>query len=443
MYIGPQYDDAGLGRTRSQLVWFNDDPCDAGAIARQASLMNGRAVLLGNPNGVCSPSLMYDMFRATNATVVATIDASPVPTYGGILMDDVYGRRRHPGGMLFVRFHLDSDMANVLTRTVSDSNAASVVIEVTPDYNVWLDVIASWWYIVFVQVLPAIYYGTCSVLAVFYLYRHICFAISEPDHATPVTMRNRSRSLCGPLGRVVLRWSIPQTALLVESAATMVLCVNSASDFGAALNFDYLALCVLQSQLSGVSCSCTLLSAIFWGRCRDKLFACGKPPSPLERFAGRHQRLLSTMMWTLVALPAVADTVLGIVIGYRIAAQFFLEAYTLILMVVYAIIAVYFFQQARLFRKDASRVVGGVDPDMLAFVARISRWTTRCALCMIFTICILPIGATIWLWEPTGWTVFWTLTSVSRSGISLCHIQEFRPRDRGKRASRSPMVAPR
>lgn len=228
MYIGPQYDDAGLGRTRSQLVWFNDDPCDAGAIARQASLMNGRAVLLGNPNGVCSPSLMYDMFRATNATVVATIDASPVPTYGGILMDDVYGRRRHPGGMLFVRFHLDSDMANVLTRTVSDSNAASVVIEVTPDYNVWLDVIASWWYIVFVQVLPAIYYGTCSVLAVFYLYRHICFAISEPDHATPVTMRNRSRSLCGPLGRVVLRWSIPQTALLVESAATMVLCVNSA-----------------------------------------------------------------------------------------------------------------------------------------------------------------------------------------------------------------------
>ncbi|XXQ31207.1 Receptor ligand binding region domain-containing protein [Plasmodiophora brassicae] len=435
LYIGPQYGDADLMSARSRLVWFDHDPCDAGAVAQLAARINGRAVLLSNPNGMCAPSHIYDLFQGANASALATIDDSPVPTYGGLLPDDIHGKIRYPGTMLFVRFHLDSDTAALLIRTVSDESAPGVVVDLRPDYNVWLDMVGAWWYIVPVCVLPALYYGACAILASMYLHIHLVHIISSVSEGAP---RSRGRSSSSRSVRETVRhvWSqcgIPQTALLIESTTTLLLCANSASGFGGIANSTYLGISLMQSQLSGLSCSSTLLSAIFWRRCRNTLLTLGKrAATPFDGFAEQHKTLATALLWTLVALPTVADVILGALVGYRIAQQFFLSAYTLLLMIIYAVIAIYFFQQARSFRGEVCDVVKGIDADMLAFVVRISRWTTRAGLFMVFTVCVLSVGATIWIWTPVGWSAFWALCGIGRAGISFCHIQEFRPRSRTK-----------
>ncbi|XXQ37678.1 Receptor ligand binding region domain-containing protein [Plasmodiophora brassicae] len=422
-YVGPQNGDDGLRGVRSRLVWFEHDPCDADAVERVRPAIDGRAVLLGNQNPMCAPSHLYSLFQSANATFLAVIDESPVPTGGGLMADDVYGKRRHTGTMLFVRFHLDADLAALLVRTISGAgDAAGVIIDAHPDRNVWLDMTASWWYVVFVCALPALYFGVCAAFAASYLFTHVARFVTN---ASDQDVFSRPRSV---RARVSSQWGIPQTALLIEAATTLVLCVSAVSGFGGVLNGTYLGVCLMQSQLSGPGCSCTLLSAIFWGRCRDKLLFGRPATTPFGVFAERHETLWNTILWTLVALPTIADVLVNVLIANRIAQQFFLGAYTLIFMAIYLVIAVYFFQQARTFRREVANILKDVDPERLAFVAGISRWTTRAGICMAFAICVLPFGATIWIWTPTGWTVFWALTPLIRAGNSFCHIQEFRPR---------------
>lgn len=325
--------------------------------------------------------------------------------------------------MLFLQIGPSYDIFDILR-----THAAGQNVTVFPDENVWQTTFASWYYQLFVRILPSVVLIVSGGVAVVFLASHVRRITDKYMDVVPVGQRSFSR------WATFVRSSanLPHAVLLIETTtATLSGVALAIGGHFSTPNLPYPAVMYFLSLLGGWSLASSLLSASVWIRQVAGLI---DSEMILTRILRGDYPIAFIL---LVFVPVAADTAISAiwatymyaeVIATVEGAMLFLLQMTVSVHVLVVVLRYYWFA-----RDVQSRTTGvtGRKPGMDALLARLS----RCALGMSLSMIMVCIGTALpalqpvrFLYTPAGWTLSFSLAFNGRALDSAFRVAMFKPR---------------
>ncbi|CEO98995.1 Uncharacterized protein PBTT_06222 [Plasmodiophora brassicae] len=426
-FIGPQPDDPN--RTRSgPIVLFGGDLCEP-ATTRAAD-----AIILVTTEAVsraaCSYEAWYLSLYVTGAAAVLLPEVDYLPSLNMYSNDGSRGAHTRHLPMLFLNIGPSGVLYDALVSDAPGRNAT-----VRPDVNVWRSALASWYYQLFVRILPSVVLIVSGMTAAVFLVVHM--RIIDGEHMSDAhTVRQRSLPR-----RASFIWKalgLPHAVLAIEVAtSTLSGAVLAIGGFYSTPNLPYPVLQYFTTSLGGWSLSASLLSASAWIR-----------HLPVVVDASLATRLIRgdrpVAFALLLTVPVAIDTAGSVlfalynsnqVVPTVVSALGFVFQLTFSLHVLVSVM--HYYRTARRVRLQATRAAGDQDDGMGPVLTRLSRCVLGMSLSMIL-ICVgaaLVVASSAHLYRPSQWTICWTLVYNGRALDSAFRVAMFKPRPTSARLS--------
>ncbi|XXQ33429.1 Uncharacterized protein PBTT_03890 [Plasmodiophora brassicae] len=351
---------------------------------------------------------------------VPQVDQVPsVTVYGN---DGSRGARTRHLEMLFLQVGPSRDVYDTLIATAPGQDAA-----VHPDVNVWQATMASWYYQLFVRILPSAVLIVAGTIAMLYFAFHMRLINNGYRSDVPAAVRCFDRWATFVRGAV----GLPHAVLAIEMVtATLSGIVLAIGGFYSTPNLPYPVVQCFLSLLSGWSLVCSLLSASVWVRHLADLL---ESTSWLTRvFRGDHPHAFAV----LLVIPVVIDTAISAMwatnfylplVSSIVAATLFVFQLTVGLYVL--MIVLRYYTTVRDVQSQAKGFAAGSESGMQRLLTRLC----RCALGMSLSTIMVCLGtlmavSTPFLFSPTGWTICFALTYNGRALDSAFRVAMFKPR---------------
>ncbi|XXQ31677.1 TRP C-terminal domain-containing protein [Plasmodiophora brassicae] len=416
-FLGPQPGDPNSPRS-GRVVLLTDDMCKP--IAMQAAgdiiLATAEATL-----GACSLETKYLTLYATGAAGVIAPVLDVVPSLNMYSNDGTKGAQTRGLPMLFLRIGPSRDFYDVLIAGAPGQNAT-----ITPDVNVWEATFASWYYQLFIRILPSLVMVASGVTAAAYLALHLRITHDEYKSVVPNVSRT-SRRLASFVRKSL---GLPHAVLTIEVlTSTLPGVVLAIGGYYSTPNLPFPILEYFLSQLSGWSFASSLLSASVWIRQLSRIFDSN----------GLLTRILRgdypVVFGLLIVVPIVIDTAFSVLqaifymdplVAKILSATIFVLQLTVGLHVLFGVLRYYWTVRNVQGQTSGSEHGASMDP--------ILQRLGRCALGMSLSMLMICTGTAMmaassrFMYTPSGWTTCFSLNFVGRALDSAFRVAMFRPR---------------
>lgn len=333
--------------------------------------------------------------------------------------------------MLFLRIGPSSDLYNVLLTDAPGKNAT-----VFPDVNVWQATLTSWYYQLFVRILPSSVLIASGVTAAVYFASHMGIVYTEYQSA----VTEGCRSLPRLIGFLRKSLSPSHAVLAVEmTTASLTGVILAVDGFYSTANLPFPVVGYFVTMLSGWSFASSLLSASVWVRHLSRLVASN---SLLTRIVRGDFRIVFIL---LIVVPIAIDTAVSALLTMHyntqgvttvVSAIIFLLQLTVGLHVLLGVLRYYW--TVRDIQSHVNKPAGR-GSRLVTILRRLS----HCALGMSLSMLMLCMGTVLmaassaFMYTPAGWTICFTLSYTGRALDSAFRVAMFKPRSNTSSSSRT------
>lgn len=324
--------------------------------------------------------------------------------------------------MLLLQTGPSQSLADTIMAFAPGTNAT-----VFPDANPWLPTLSSWYYQVFVRILPStILIGSGATAAAFFAMHLLVmqrrFVGKVPQHCrTPRRL----------LEFAVDHMGLGQVTLFVEMiTATLSGVILAVGGYCSTPNLPDTVVFFFTSLLCGWSFACSIASATVWTREYEKV--AGKPhPSLMNRILSGEYRFVTL---TLCLVPIVLDTIMSVAFAMNYFAPLLVEAGSVTLFLLEVLLSVHVLIGVVRFYWKA-RVVGIQVQDAVCNTSSVNRVLQRIshsALGLSLSMIIACIGLALtglqsFVFSPAGFTTSFSLSYMGRALDSAFRVAMFKP----------------
>lgn len=330
--------------------------------------------------------------------------------------------------MLFLRIGPSNDVYTTLLTYAPEQNAT-----VSPDVNVWKATLESWYYQLFIRILPGTALMGLGCTAIVYFAFHMRIIDDAYKSAVP----EERRSLARRSEHFRHSFGLPHAVLAIEMCTATVSGIVVAIDgLHSTPNLPFPVVEFFMTLLSGWSFAASLLSASVWTKQVLELI---ESKTFLTRIIRGDY---PTVFIVLVVVPIAVDTSISAVwstyyysdtLTGIAAVILFLFQLTLGLHVLGSVLRYYrFVSEVQSQTVSAAGRAQGMD----ALLARLS----RCALGMSLSTMMVCFGTALsaasikFLNSPTGWTVCFAFAYAGRALDTGFRVAMFKPRSTRRQA---------
>lgn len=326
--------------------------------------------------------------------------------------------------MLFLMLGPSDDVYTTLITMAPGQNAT-----VSPDANVWQSTFASWYYQLFIRVLPSAILIVSGVTALVYFVSHI--RLMDADYS--ITVPKASRSLARRATFIRKSLSLPHAVLATEVlTSTLSGVVLSIGGYMSTPNLPYPVVAYFVTLLSGWSLASSVMSSSVW--IRHLSLICEQEALLSRILRGDYPAVFAL----LLAIPVAIDTAFsvlcstygnGSVLVIAASSSIFLLQLVVGLHVLFGVMNYYWIVR-NIQRRTVSGATRWTTTGMDAFLARLA----RCALGMSLSMILVCIGSALAalasesLYNPPRWTFCFALTINGRALDSAFRVAMFKPR---------------
>ncbi|XXQ33394.1 TRP C-terminal domain-containing protein [Plasmodiophora brassicae] len=416
-FLGPQPGDPGGTARSGPVVLFNGDMCRPTTLDVPGGVVFVSADAFSNAG--CPFETRYLAMYASGAVAVILPVVDVVPSVDLYSNDGTRGAHTRHLPMLFLQIGPSSELYSALVAEAPGKN-----VTVYPDVNVWQATFASWYYQLFVRVLPSLVLVASGVTALVYCVSHARVICDNYDDSR-IAMEPRSLTSRVAFARRSLR--LPHAVLVIEViTATLSGIVLAVGGYYSTPNLPLPVVEYFITLLSGWSFTSSLLSSSVWIRHLSRVVDSNALLTRVLR--GDHPAVFVA----LAVFPVALDTAVSIMFSAYINAPIvttitsgivFLLQLTVSLHVLWGVFRYYWTV------RRTTNAVGGAK-DMDAFLVRLS----RCALGMSLSMILFCTGTALmgiavsFVYSPPGFTVCFTLAYTGRALDSAFRVAMFRPR---------------
>ncbi|XXQ33437.1 Uncharacterized protein PBTT_03899 [Plasmodiophora brassicae] len=322
--------------------------------------------------------------------------------------------------MLFLQIGPSSDLYSTLATHAPGHNVTAF-----PDANVWEATFGSWYYQLFIRILPGAILIGSGCAAVSFFAAHMRIINEKYENAVPAERRSRLRWLAFVRRSAGLPHAVLAIEMVTATSCGIVLAVGG---FQSTPDLPFPVVAYFMTLFGGWSFTSSLLAASTWIR---HIMEHSESQSWLTRVLRGDYKVVSVL---LIVVPVASDTAASAVWStYRYSAA--LSATTsgilfLLQLTVGVHVLVIVLRYCYLVSDVQSQlVVPGREPRMDAFLKRL----TRCALGMSLSMVLICVGTALassvsFLNIPTGWTTCFALAYNGRALDTAFRVAMFRPR---------------
>lgn len=300
---------------------------------------------------------------------------------------------------------------------------------VYPDFNVWAPVLSSWYYQLFVRIIPStILVGAGCAAAVFFA-------------AHMLIIHERFKDESGQERRSIRRWvrfvsravDLPHFVLFTElTTATLAGVVTAVDGFQSTPTLPCSVVNYFLTLLAGWSFACSMACATVWVRKLGDLMP-GKQQSLVTRVVSGEYPVVYAL---LNIVPVILDTSISICFAMYYFPPLLTAAASGVLMLMQIVLSCHVLTGVAKYSSTAAGIQArssssaGHEASVDRFLVRLS----RCALGLSLSTIMYCVGAaTIGLVPayantPSGWTVSWALAYTGRALDSAFRVAIFQPK---------------
>ncbi|XXQ34500.1 Transmembrane protein [Plasmodiophora brassicae] len=434
-FIGPQLGDASISRS-GPVVLLDGDMCNPTGVSAPGAIILTTAAAVAN--AACSLEVQYLALLPSGAAAVIAPSLDTVPNVWMYAQDGTHGARTRHQPMLFVNIGVDADQYDALTRFAIGQNAT-----VAPDVNAWQDTLSSWYYQLFVRILPSAVLIGSGVAAAIYLVGHMRILAQAYEGSVPSNCRSSGRYATFVRQSV----GVPHVVLTIE-ATTSTLCgvVLAIGGFCSTANLQQPVVLYFGALMTGWSFASSVLAAHRWTASVTDVMPF-QDVSWLTRVVRGDYRLASIL---LVVLPILCETasstaysmyVLSPLVEAGVSLMLFILQLAVGLNVLTSVLRYYLL--ANDVQRQTAVAIGNPQTAFKTVLARLGRCALGMSLSMVLVCCgTLLMGASHkFLFSPSGWTLSFSLSYAGRALDTAFRVAMFRPRS-ARRVVSSNSAAP-
>lgn len=361
-----------------------------------------------------------------------------VPSMAMYLQDGSFGAHTRSSRTFFLQVELTTQQYQAIISMAPNLNAT-----IFPDANVWGATFSSWYYQLFIRILPSTILISSGLFAVVFLVQH---ALIRNDRFNMDTVASR-RTFRRRLLFFVSTADLPVVALAIEMVtATLPGVILAIDGFQSNAALPYTVVGFFSTLLNGWSMVCSLVSAKMWAK-RLSDITPGREPSLITRIIQGDYWLISVFLYLS---PVIIDVLFNVCIALGYDVPIILAGGPAVEVLIQIAIsssliagAVRYYRTVNGIQQNAGAAIQH-DTSVECLMKRLCRCALGLAIAMVVSCSgIILLGlAPATAYTPNGFTVATALFYNGRAMDSAFRVVMFKPRERDNAPSENPSEGP-